>query len=676
MENSAEQSAGLRNVHTEKKIFWAGRVPPWRMATASTRLFDGHVGHREDCSHHGQYLTVYLFETDIGRFSQWPIILDEALRLIAFNIPAVLCVRFTQSHFLSVFAFAGFLERRKDFTFEIIEQSDDRGKITFLLSCLRKGRPATLGNFDFGMISNGSNVTALENFLRSIISLSGICAVDWNVLLCGPVALRDQIDLSILKEDQARVRFIHEPDAFQDVGWITKKKNLIVENATAENILIAHDRFGLRNDFLERMNDFGADFSLIVPRQIDESGERVGDWVALESHWAWASQRLLSYEDYEHNIYVNGGIVIAKRAVLADEGWSNLLFWNQAEDVEFTRRLSEHGVTPRIAPGVVVETRQPRPGYAYNFRRVTSAGAWDDQPWVQLDVPIELKSAHLGSLFERGLTVWEFDWTLAADGLVLLDQAGEIAFKCVCGDLASVTITVSSESREKLLDLKLNGHRPPLSWQVAHDGDFFCRISLADIFVPLVPQLILWIKGSPGFCLSTVAISRQVLAPPPDYVFPVIIDSITAPSLGLLGEGWSDCEQGYVWSDGSHSTFHLPVVVRDRGKPHLLVLDLNGYGSDGQSSQSIMLTADGSIIGCAAVSIAEVPEKYVFCVPDCLTAGDSLDVQVSIANPVSPFDLGQSGDKRKLGLSLSRVDWRRKPETRWGKFRSLLSRFL
>jgi hypothetical protein len=66
-------------------------------------------------------------------------------------------------------------------------------------------------------------------------------------------------------------------------------------------------------------------------------------------------------------MYVNGGALIAKRQLLVECPWNELLFWNQGEDVELTRRMKVLGITPRLAPYVVLETDEPREGYTQEF---------------------------------------------------------------------------------------------------------------------------------------------------------------------------------------------------------------------------------------------------------------------------------------------------------------------
>lgn len=653
MDHAKGQTELLTYAGTRQPAFWAGLAAPAQGMTASDNLFNGRAGYREHSQHHGRYAAVYLVDLNIGHYLQWPVILDEALRLIAFNTSALFCVRFTQSPFLSVFAFAGYLERRRDFSFDIIDQDSESGDYTFILSCHRQGEPMTLDSFDFGMISNGANIPALETFIRSVSAITGIAAVDWSIPLCGPTSLSEQLDLSFLGAERGRVRFVAEPDAFQQAGWITKKKNLIVAGSTAENILIAHDRFVLPPDFLERMSDFGGDFSLIVPRQIDENDERVGDWVSIESHWNWAPQRLLSYDDYDENIYVNGGIIIAKRAVLADQGWSNFLFWDQAEDVELSRRLCAHGVTPRMAPDVVVRTRQTRSNYGYNFCRVTRAGDWSKQPLASLGVHMDLQGTTSHATFSQGLTLWEWDWSFTSDGLLLASDSGEISFRYDYTESASLMLEVVSGSDAKLTEMRLNGQRLSLVWETMPDGTHRCEIPLK---VPalIVPQLILWIKASPGFCVKALTLAEAA----PAFSFPVAIDGPATRIFGLLGKGWSNCETRRVWSDGPHAALRLPIAPGDRGKPHRLALDLAGYGRDEQKRQAMSLAIDGKKVATADVRIGRRHTRHIFTIGEEFTDVERLNMELSVADPVSPFELRRTGDSRKLGISLARIDWK------------------
>ena len=95
----------------------------------------------------------------------------------------------------------------------------------------------------------------------------------------------------------SRSGLIEQPDQFHDLGWITRKKNLVVQAASRENILIAHDRYTVPPDFLERMTDFGGDFDVIVPRQATVDGRPLPDWVMISDDLNWATPGWMEFGD-------------------------------------------------------------------------------------------------------------------------------------------------------------------------------------------------------------------------------------------------------------------------------------------------------------------------------------------------------------------------------------------
>ncbi len=58
---------------------------------------------------------------------------------------------------------------------------------------------------------------------------------------------------------------------------------------------------------------------------------------------------------------------MAKRQILLDNPWNELLFWNQGEDVELTRRLQQMNITPAYAKNIQLLVTEVREGYVDGF---------------------------------------------------------------------------------------------------------------------------------------------------------------------------------------------------------------------------------------------------------------------------------------------------------------------
>lgn len=59
------------------------------------------------------------------------------------------------------------------------------------------------------------------------------------------------------------------------MGWLDKKKNLLIQNATHQNIVIMHDRYLFKKDWFEGMRDWGNNFEFMTCAQKFETGDGI-----------------------------------------------------------------------------------------------------------------------------------------------------------------------------------------------------------------------------------------------------------------------------------------------------------------------------------------------------------------------------------------------------------------
>ena len=349
-----------------RHVFWAGSNAPVPWATSDSRIYDARADFRLSSERHQAFDVTYLVERDLAAYKQWPLILDEALRTLAPG--GTLIVRSSQSQFLTVFRLAHFVRSwtRGQVALRLHHQHVNGAALAAFDLQTTAVRPAGTDAFSFGVITDGRKPEYVDSFIRSVRAIEGVAGIEAEIIVCGPEAVRSQI------ESASDVRLVVQPEAFAERGWITRKKNLIVAAARHENVVIAHDRYTLMPDFLEKMRGFGGDFDVLVCRQVTANGGRMPDWVALGTDWNWSPPGMLEYGDYHPHLYVNGGVMIAKRHVLQAHAWNELLFWNQAEDVELTRRMTHAGLVPRLARQVTLVTAE-RPKYLSSFEAI---------PWV------------------------------------------------------------------------------------------------------------------------------------------------------------------------------------------------------------------------------------------------------------------------------------------------------
>lgn len=461
---------------TEFLMYWLGENPPSKDFHYSINPLVGETGFRESPSLHGVFSEVHASEIDLGQLKCWPVILDELIRLIRIDHDkTTLVIRFAQSKMLSIFKLANFLRNRDDATFELLgSDSSPDGTTVMKFSVFRKHVRPSLMSFEFSVITNGARNDSLFDFISSVKQIEGIEQIDWGISVCGPKSM-----LEILKSHHPDVKFIKEPEQFTDKAWITKKKNLLVDSTNRENILVTHDRYLLPKNFLNEMFRFGSDFDVISPAQFLRNGERFPDKVALNSNWSWSPSMLMAYDDYHPYEYINGGAIIAKTSILRRFPWNDLLFWNQAEDVELSRQLQANSIVVRNSIHISLLVGEVRDKYLDTF--LLCPDTVDSYPLVTQqsefagftftdelrDQKIDLRHfSNHGDFFRNGIDFFRHDWVITPRGL---SSVGEIAdLQIEAGENVSEILLNFLSSRKSRITFSVSngnvlGHSPGLN---------------------------------------------------------------------------------------------------------------------------------------------------------------------------------------------------------------------
>lgn len=189
-------------------------------------------------------------------------------------------------------------------------------------------------NFTFGIITTKQDP---ELELKTIIeSIKNLSISNYEIIIVG-----GRIDKIV---DNIKIfSFKENPNG----AWITKKKNLITENAIYNNIVYMHDYILFNKDWYRNFLEFGDNFSLCMNQILNTDGRRYRDWTL----WAESADQigiqnpyyLLPYE-IEHLsklMYLSGAYWVAKKHVMKEFPLNENLFWGQGEDVEWSKRVRE-----------------------------------------------------------------------------------------------------------------------------------------------------------------------------------------------------------------------------------------------------------------------------------------------------------------------------------------------
>ena len=178
--------------------------------------------------------------------------------------------------------------------------------------------------FSFGILTLYENTEQIQGVIDSIKALN---ILDHEILLIGP------------KNDQFKNTI--EFDETQKEGWITRKKNMLVDSAKYDNVVVMHDYYTFDSDWYKNFVEFGDDWDVCSNAQLLINGNRhFTDWVTWDSP-IFPRYTAMSYDDWSHTrcMYQSGGYMIVKKDFYKKFPKNEEMTWGTAEDVEWSLRM-------------------------------------------------------------------------------------------------------------------------------------------------------------------------------------------------------------------------------------------------------------------------------------------------------------------------------------------------
>lgn len=221
----------------------------------------------------------------------------------------------------------------------------------------------SITKWTFGIITNGVRLDWIEQIIKSIKAQH---IPHYEIILCG----------RYFDRPEKNIRYIpfNERD---DKGWISRKKNLIVDAAQYENICIIHDRLTFDKDWYQGMKDWGNCFEHLCCPQYYESA-RTNDWLLHEKlpgvEFSFVSH--LDFKDWDWNACQGGQFHLLKKSVVQQVYWNESYLWGRAEDVALTNDLRSKGFIIRCNPKSTLNTLVYKfgkiPDVVYDAQRLSS----------------------------------------------------------------------------------------------------------------------------------------------------------------------------------------------------------------------------------------------------------------------------------------------------------------
>jgi len=211
---------------------------------------------------------------------------------------------------------------------------------------LERVESAALPQVSFCIITNGMRPAKLA---AEIASIRNLAVPAFEILVGGELPA---------DFDDREVVFVPCQDAARN-GRLGEMRNRLVERAQAAIVVVADDDMVFAPDFWAGLEAMEGDFEVVCPRLVNPDGTRYWDWAVyrgdgLDTHY------LLDYDRDEPDVYVTGGLCVARREVLMRVRWNEGIGFYKGEDVEFSARLHAAGVTIRCNPAMTVRHDDPR----------------------------------------------------------------------------------------------------------------------------------------------------------------------------------------------------------------------------------------------------------------------------------------------------------------------------
>ena len=315
---------------------WVGEDPPLDMPAVNIW---GSTNFRLSPSHHTAYDVVWFYEKDPAALAamQYELVFDELLRLLGDR--GRLIVRYTQNDNFSIITLKHFLGRRYGIRVDVESESTIDGHLVTVFGVRREDIARYRDkSWTFAVLTQGKRIDNLVALFDSIRKRDPGFAHE--ILVCGP---------TLPEMQRYRLNYLQR-EYREDFAEISRKKNDIADAAQGANLCIVHDRYKLDDNYFAGFEQFGYDFDFLTVPQFYPCGTRFPAYCAFAGgtlNWSTPLD-CTDYNSLHATQYLNGGFLIAKTQTMRDIRFNDILFWNQAEDVELARAYRTRSLPPRV----------------------------------------------------------------------------------------------------------------------------------------------------------------------------------------------------------------------------------------------------------------------------------------------------------------------------------------
>ena len=614
--------------------------------------------YRLKSDHHARYLSVDLTSIELDANRNWPRILDEALRSL---LPGSDCTLVLNTFGIGWFTRDEIMERIYQFcegNVSLISVREDDDGLISTLHVRTRQRHLEMHNLSIGIVTNGASDEKLARILNSISELKAASNFEIETLVSGPEDY--VIPLSQISKIDRYIPIL-EPRHLP--AMITTKKNAIAEACSFENLILCHDRFVFDERIIETLRNFGGDFDVCALQACDQNGTQIPHWTAFNNDWRNGLE--LDPSSYDENIFYQGSLFLVKKSVLLKHPLNPLLYWGFGEDIEWSRRLNNSGLTPKLVNGNGIVSVGHRDGYFTWFLPVP-------RDVTKKYVPAEAESRKSTVGFARLGLVIKSDQLLSKrnalkHGLVFNDgveyRKSELVFDSAnapvefaiyleslpVGGLRFRLGLEDSISPNQISGIRLNDYRcAPNEFSIQnnelsialdknrleHAGSSAIRVKI-------------FLENCSRFKITYFVFEKL-------GVEPITEKKVLGPNdfSKYLTSGWFDGGSDGIWSMGqvSYLTFPVPPTKREVS----IFIEGNVLLNE-ESQQSVTVLCNERLVYDQKFDSNQYQEVKIELTKLVANEHNQIELRFEIGDPTRPSDLGLSRDSRDLGLELKKV---------------------
>jgi len=213
-------------------------------------------------------------------------------------------------------------------------------------------------SISFCITTSGTNDDGIRNVISNIESL-GI--PEYEIIYCGgfttTIEQTDKIKHVPFDENSKAHVTLHGHTG----RWTTKKKNLCVEAAKNEIVVVMHDYIFFHPTWWQEFKAFGTHWDVCVHQCLLSNGVRADGW-RIDRHPMLPRWSMVPYdmEDLVQYMGLQGNYNVVKRERWLETPLNEDLLWGEEEEMEWSRRIVPISHI-RCNPKCIVQYNKPRP---------------------------------------------------------------------------------------------------------------------------------------------------------------------------------------------------------------------------------------------------------------------------------------------------------------------------